>query len=502
MESIKLVGIQVILVCLIASSVAKSDNIIDNGSAQAVAHQSSNRDQLALPRIFDFSAFKSIFHKQYSSILEELIKQKIYLARAFSAFISTVRYKHYLSDFYEKVNEMSDWTLKDIKSIFIPVEIIRANTATNLAIANLNEPVYADIEAGLRDAREHQSQRSRKKRDVVLQNHAQLINLANDPSFQPNNTTPTKNNPGNNFFQKIVAGTNSFFDKVKLELIKMSKRDFGDVHKQLTGPDGQILPDEVFLDLRKRNCFAEPVFQGMCGCCYIMAVITLYEYAYCQTTSRFLSFSKQYPIDCGDRTGLFGCKGGNPADVGRFVAKYGVDLDQTYPYRMKHDECPYQADSDESTMGFMRVRSADLVKVRMHDWDQALRKGFPVQVNVWGHENFTTWGGGVDDGLRCRERSYGHCVVLVGSGRENGHEYWLFRNSWGVNWGEAGHWKLNKLANCYMEEWGYVTYANFYGQPERWLNDKYTGKEVQQRNKQYLEELSKVAPSSSVELPT
>ena len=38
--------------------------------------------------------------------------------------------------------------------------------------------------------------------------------------------------------------------------------------------------------------------------------------------------------------------------------------------------------------------------------------------------------------------SQNHSGVLVGYGKENGQDYYIFRNSWGTGWGEDGYVRL------------------------------------------------------------
>ncbi|KAF8383072.1 hypothetical protein PRIPAC_72214 [Pristionchus pacificus] len=49
------------------------------------------------------------------------------------------------------------------------------------------------------------------------------------------------------------------------------------------------------------------------------------------------------------------------------------------------------------------------------------------QFEVEGHENL----------------SYGHCMRMIGWGKENGQEFWTIANSWGREWGENGFGKIS-----------------------------------------------------------
>ncbi|KAI6171628.1 hypothetical protein M3Y98_00883700 [Aphelenchoides besseyi] len=51
----------------------------------------------------------------------------------------------------------------------------------------------------------------------------------------------------------------------------------------------------------------------------------------------------------------------------------------------------------------------------------------------------------------------GHAVRLIGWGVDNGTQYWLAANSWGVDWGDKGFFKIRRGNNeCNFEEWSFA----------------------------------------------
>merc|ERR1719253_787844 len=104
----------------------------------------------------------------------------------------------------------------------------------------------------------------------------------------------------------------------------------------------------------------------------------------------------------------------------------------------------------------------------------------------------------------------GHAIVIVGWGVKDGEPYWLIRNSWGVNWGDGGHFRVRRGSNeCGIESrvWGSSGFEDdgerpqavnpwtLYGYHEGKSFDGLTLRSEDPRDLQHLKDACKFEPS-------
>lgn len=443
----------------------------------------SARSRLKLPKLFSFDYYQQLFKKQYSSFLERAVRAKFYLGRAFRAFISVVSYKHHRSDSYLAVNEMSDWTSDEIDATMMDPSLLLPVNADDSGHIGENDLSDDDshavdlpsIEQELEDIVEHRDSqpfyRYIAEELDVNGHHVERRDLRS--SLRDHSLNDLVINGG----RQIKAAGTKIIDQLE---------PIGSVHKQMgviikdnkylksvvskfsTPPRDdeaqsmRMLPDSVDVDHRK--CLLAPRNQGKCGSCYAFAAIALYEWAYCKATGDQVAFSEQYVIDCGNRND-FGCSSGYTHKVREFVEANGLELRDEYPYCASEQKCLYGSAVPPQSRGSIRIPDEGWDYVHLNSIERKLKEA-PIVVNLYVERGvFQEYGGGVDLAKGCLGTKKGmHSLLLVGSGREDGNEYWLMRNSFGKRWGEAGYYKMNKKSGCIIPYSGLV--VNFPQKPE------------------------------------
>lgn len=374
-------------------------------------HVDYNHQQLK-PKFMDFSKYKERFKKDYTKI-ETSVRKIFFLQRQIAAYLSQLRYRKRLSPSYQAVNQMSDYKPDELSMYLPKYEHLGGHER--------------GVDFGLSDATKYRALH------YPVTRHKRAIGASNEWLSGKN----TELNKGKTLSRKFSR-----------PLSKLSKS------KSLSPPS-----DVTYIDYRNSPCYHKIKDQGKCDSSYAFSSIALYEWLYCQQTGKRKLFSEQYLIDCGLSYGLNGCKGGSVSRVNSFVQRNGLMLQEYYPLEAPVKQCRVNEQLDwRDKLRF--VVNNRLIYVDLRDLNDALRNG-PVILSVRVREEFLQYGGGVDGGgNECGP--YVSTMLLIGSGREDGIEYWLFRNSYASTWGEQGHYKLNKRAsNCFLEEKGLMFSGRF-----------------------------------------
>ncbi|GFR40260.1 hypothetical protein Agub_g832 [Astrephomene gubernaculifera] len=201
--------------------------------------------------------------------------------------------------------------------------------------------------------------------------------------------------------------------------------------------DADTLPPDV--DWRKKGAVAEVKNQGQCGSCWAFSTTGSVEGINAIVTGELVALSEQELIDC-DTSQDKGCSGGLMDYAYTWIIKNkGIDTEDDYPYTALDGSCISEKKN-------RRVVTIDSYEDVPENDEVALKKAVahqPVAVAIEADaKSFQLYGGGVYDDATCGT-SLNHGVLVVGYGRDpKAGTYWIVKNSWGPEWGDAGYIRL------------------------------------------------------------
>jgi len=216
------------------------------------------------------------------------------------------------------------------------------------------------------------------------------------------------------------------------------------------------------------------VSQGGCGSCYAVASAATYESRWRVASDNAVQpfFSAQETLSCSKTNQ--GCEGGFPYLIAKHGFEHGfVDL-EAMSYSGSDDSCP-----EENLATATRYKLSDYGYVGGfygNCSEEAMMKEIyengPIVVAFECPSALFYYDGGIFDGecgvVSESEESdkvniweaTNHAVIAVGWGllETTGQKYWIIKNTWGAQWGEAGYFRIARGADeCAVESmavWG------------------------------------------------
>lgn len=234
------------------------------------------------------------------------------------------------------------------------------------------------------------------------------------------------------------------------------------------------------------------MFDYVNSSCWAVSSTEAFNDRKCITTGgEFLTeLSAQDTTSCcnlfGGCFGSQGCNGGMPAEAWQYFTKNGLVTggeydsigkgESCFPYQLpncNHHEggpypeckeggstpaCPSPKKCSESTYakawGDDKTYAKSAYGVSSDPaaiQTEIMTKG-PVTAAFSVYEDFITYRSGVYKHTTGQMLG-GHAVKILGWGVENGQDYWLVANSWNVNWGLKGYFKIARgVDECGIED--------------------------------------------------
>ena len=272
----------------------------------------------------------------------------------------------------------------------------------------------------------------RSKEDFNLRRQVFLTNLNRIRSHNEKNSSSYR------------MGVNRFSDMNEEEFRAMlGYKNFGQHGRKIDGENSFIifnttdLPKSV--DWRPTGAVTKVKDQGSCGSCYAFSAVSSVEGAYFMKTNKTVELSVEQIVDCSDSYKNQGCGGGLPDWAFDYMWDNGLMTEQDNPYKGGRGSC----DDDYSKFVVKLTHYYDVTHLDPDQLKGAVAQVGPISIGVgagndaWFHYN----SGIIDDASVCKP-NLDHAVLLVGYGAEAGREYWIVKNTWGDDWGEAGYVRI------------------------------------------------------------
>jgi len=268
-----------------------------------------------------------------------------------------------------------------------------------------------------------------------------------------------------------TAGVNKLWDWTESEL--QTLRGWDGSMTSDGGSSRTVRKNAAFLqqesDLPKEKIWSDLTMakhvknQADCGSCWAIAAATVLEGHAEIFSGKPRSFSAQQIVMCTPNPrhcgGDGGCKGATAELAMDWVLKHGCAEEFQVPYSGHDGACPDIGRSAKLEMAQIFTDSSSTpitpgaAAFGMTGWEtlpkneyeplaRAIAERGPVAVSV-AADTWFSYESGIFNGCG-KDAVIDHAVVAMGYGEADGHKYWVIQNSWGREWGENGHIRLER----------------------------------------------------------
>jgi cathepsin F len=183
--------------------------------------------------------------------------------------------------------------------------------------------------------------------------------------------------------------------------------------------------------------------QGQCGSCWAFSATENIESMWALKGHDLVELAPEQIVDCDTVDG--GCNGGDTPTAFQYVMSAGgLERETTYPYTAGQSGTSGTCNFDKSSVVASIGNFSWVIPECMDSCDNQQMAPVKTYLSTVGPfaicvfaEPWQDYSGGIfnDQGCSHDAPSLDHCVQLVGYT----DSYWIVRNSWNSDWGEAGY---------------------------------------------------------------